>query len=107
MEFAVALPAVIVILALSLSLMAAAAGRTGLQEYARQAARLSATGLTQAQVTAQLGSAPGTLNIAVHPPHVTATVTRTFTLAGMRLPTPRVQESATAYLESSIAGLNQ
>lgn len=104
-EFAIALPAVVIVLIFSFSLMFAAAGRTGMQEYARQAARLASMGVSTTDIVAELGTGQGTLTVSAGNTLVTATVSKRFTIAGVGVPGSRVTESATAYLEEATSGL--
>lgn len=104
-EFAIALPALIVVLVFSLSLILAAAGRTGLQEYARQAARLASMGMNASEVSAQLGEPPGTLSIGDSGSLVVVTVAKNFQIAGFDIPGTHVKESATAFREDATGQL--
>jgi hypothetical protein len=101
-EFAVALPAVIAVAILCVSLIAAALTRVSLQETARQGARLAMVGMTATEVLAALGERPGTLQIATDYPHVTVTATSRARLLGLQLPGITLTETATGYLEEAI-----
>ena len=101
-EFAVALPAVIMLLLLAVSLVAAGFVRASAQETSRSAARLAALGGTGEQVLAQTVSSPKfTVHVTTTDEWVTATVSAPVTIVGVQVPGLKVSASTTAYREAA------
>ncbi len=101
-EFAVALPAVIAVVALCVSLVSMTLTRASLQETARQGARLATVGMAAAEIRTGLGELPGTIKVSTDYPLVTVSASSRIRLLGLQLPGITLTETATGYLEEAI-----
>ncbi|WP_435298632.1 TadE/TadG family type IV pilus assembly protein [Timonella sp. A28] len=100
-EFALMLPAVVMILILCISVVLASLQRAVVQDHARTAARIASTGQPAASSESQHDT-DTTYATTIHPPWVTVTATRPIHIAGLTVPGLKLQARATAYLEEHV-----
>ncbi|WP_019149170.1 TadE/TadG family type IV pilus assembly protein [Timonella senegalensis] len=101
-EFALVLPAVVLVIGLLMSLVVAGFMGAAVQEESRTAARLAGVGASRSEILGSIATEGATLGIRNDGHWVTATVRAQVTLVGMGLPGVFVEGTSTAFREPAL-----